>query len=143
MMVGLDLKKEEPPRSSRVTPEDPQNLATGGIRWRVVTRPLVWRPPTDAYETDDTVVIRVEIAGMREEDFSVSLEDRSVIIRGIRQDTPERRAYQQMEIPFGEFSTEIELPCTVAAQSIQAVYQDGFLRIVFPKVRPYKVQVEG
>ena len=73
-------------------------------------RPHVWRPPTDVYETEDAIVVRVEIAGMREADFTVALVERSLLIRGVRQDLTERRAYYQMEIPFGEFSTEVELP---------------------------------
>jgi HSP20 family protein len=142
-MVEMALKKDETPRVNKSASEDPQILASDGTRWRFITRPLVWRPPTDVYETDEVVVIRVEIAGMREEDFSISLEDRFVVVRGIRPDTSERRAYHQMEIPFGEFSTEIELLCAVSPKGIEALYQDGFLRIVFQKESPYQVKVEG
>ncbi len=126
-------------RSNRILSEEPQSLAADAVRWRIVARPMVWRPPTDVYETDDTVVIRVEIAGMREEDFKIALEDRFVTIHGTRLDVPERRAYHQLEIPFGEFSTEVELPCPVSADRANAVYQDGLLRVVLPKARPHQV----
>jgi hypothetical protein len=33
-----------------------------------------WRPPTDVYETDDFVVVKVEIAGVDEQGFSISLD---------------------------------------------------------------------
>ncbi len=129
-------------RSNRAFAEEPQSFVAGGNRWSIVTRPLVWRPPTDVYETDDTVVIRVEIAGMREENFMISLEDQFVTIRGTRTDITERRAYHQLEIPFGEFSTEIELPCPVAVDRVSALYQDGLLRVMLPKARPHQVRVE-
>jgi HSP20 family protein len=93
------------------------------------------------YETDEAIVIRVEIAGMREQDFSIQLEGRYLSIRGTRPDTPERRAYHQMEIRFGEFVTEVELPCQVLANQIDATYGNGFLRMVLPKARPNKIQV--
>jgi HSP20 family protein len=63
-------------------------------------------------------------------------------VRGLRPDLPERRAYYQMEIQFGEFNTEVELPYPVNAEEIAANYRDGFLRIVLPKARPHSVTIE-
>jgi HSP20 family protein len=117
--------------------EDPQFLSPNGLRWRLANRPHIWRPPTDVYETDDHFVVRVEIAGMRESDFSISLEERHLLITGLRADPPERRAYYQMEIPFGEFSTEIELPGAVVPERVEAFYREGFLKVVLPKARPH------
>jgi len=111
-------------------------------RWRSLNRPRAWRPLTDVYENEESIVVRVEIGGMVEEDFSVYLEERRLIIEGSRMDTPERRAYYQMEIPYGEFSTEVELPVPVAAESVAAVYRDGFLKIVLPKARSNLIQVK-
>jgi HSP20 family protein len=123
--------------------DDFQNPLMETSRWRIVSRPHAWRPPTDVYETEDTLIIRVEVAGMRESDFTISLEERSLTIRGIRQDTSERRAYHQMEIPFGEFSTELELPYTIVSGKVEATYRDGFLRIVLPITQPKHIKVEG
>jgi HSP20 family protein len=125
------------------TAEDFQNLFSNQPRWRLISHPLVWRPPTDVYETEDTFIVRVDIAGMRETDFTISLVERSLTIRGIRQDITERRAYHQMEIPFGEFITEVELPYPVATNEVEAIYRDGFLRIILPKARPQHIKVES
>lgn len=95
-----------------------------------------WQPPTDVYETDDTVVVRVEVGGMREDDFSIELENRLLIIRGMRTDYAERRAFQQMEIRFGEFGVAVELPAAIVSDQIEADYKDGFLRVVLPKATP-------
>jgi HSP20 family protein len=83
----------------------------------------------------------VEIAGMRNGNFSISLESRTVTIRGVRSDVSERRAYQQMEIPFGEFGTEVELTTPVTAEAVEATYGDGFLKVVLPKARPQRITV--
>lgn len=123
--------------------EDFQNSVTDTSRWRIVSRPHAWRPPTDVYETDDALIIRIEVAGMRESDFTISLVERSLAIRGIRQDTSERRAYHQMEIAFGEFNTEVELPYLVNSDKVEATYRDGFLRITLPIAQPKHIKVEG
>ncbi len=123
--------------------DDFQSPQAETSRWRIISRPHVWRPPTDVYETEDALVVRVEVAGMREADFTISLVERSLTIRGIRQDTSERRAYHQMEIPFGEFSTELELPYAVMADKVEATYWDGFLRITLHVERPKHIKVEG
>jgi HSP20 family molecular chaperone IbpA len=49
-----------------------------------------WRPPTDVYETDEAVVVRVEIAGLRPEDVMVALHDRWLVISGYRHDPTPR-----------------------------------------------------
>ncbi|OGO11967.1 MAG: hypothetical protein A2Y53_01585 [Chloroflexi bacterium RBG_16_47_49] len=123
--------------------EDFQSSLSETSRWRILSRPHAWRPPTDVYETDDAIIIRVEVAGMRQADFTISLVGRSLTIRGIRQDTSERRAYHQMEIPFGEFSTGFELPHPIISDKVDAVYRDGFLRITLPVPQPKHIKVEG
>lgn len=122
-----------------------QSINKTGIEpqpWRLTIKSHIWRPATDVYEIDDTVVVRIEIAGMRDADFSILLNDRSLVVRGVRPDNPERRAYHQMEIRFGEFISDVELPYLVDTENIEAVYQAGFLRIVLPKAKPHQVQIE-
>ncbi len=123
--------------------EDLQNSLIDTSRWRIISRPHAWRPLTDVYETDDAIIIRVEVAGMHESDFTISLVERNLTIRGVRQDTSERRSYHQMEIAFGEFSTEVELPYTIISDSVKATYRDGFLLITLPIAQPKHIKVEG
>jgi HSP20 family protein len=117
-------------------------MDAGQFEWRLTVRTPVWRPATDVYETEDTIVVRVEVAGMREEDFSIELEGRYLTIRGTRPDLPERRAYHQLEIRFGEFNTQVELPVAVEHEHVQAVYGNGFLRVILPKTRPQQIEIE-
>lgn len=114
--------------------EESQVFTVDGQRWRLVNRPHVWRPPTDLYETEQQIVIRIEIAGVKESDFQIILRNRRLLVTGMRSDVSERRAYHQMEIPFGEFAVEIEIPFAIQDEQIVPNYQDGFLRIVLPKI---------
>lgn len=121
--------------------QDIRNLPES-TRSRVVGRSHAWRPPTDVFETDEMVTVRVEIAGMEESDFTIVLDGRYLSIRGVRSDIPERRAYHQMEIRFGEFSSEVELPSDISLEHVEAVYSSGFLHIRLPKAHPVKIKVE-
>jgi HSP20 family protein len=109
--------------------------------WRMSLRTPSWRPPADMYELENALVVRVEIAGMRENDFSIQLNGRLLSVRGTRQDVTERKAYHQMEIRFGEFSIELELPFHIETDRIQATYNNGFLKIVLPKALPRHISV--
>ena len=110
------------------------------VSWQV--RSTIWSPPTDVYETDDAYIVRVEVAGMREEDFEVAIENRTLHISGIRPDSSGRRAYHQMEIRFGKFATSIDLPSPVSIEQSRAEYKDGFLTITLPKEKNNQIKVE-
>jgi HSP20 family protein len=139
-MDELELQSE-PLQPRWYSTEEIESLSEGANRWRNGVRSPIWRPATDLYETTDSIIIRVEIAGMREEDFSVSLTGNQLSIRGNRTDIHERRAYHQMEIFFGEFLTEVELPGPVVSDEVSAEYVAGFLRLVFPKEKPTKIDI--
>jgi len=110
------------------------NVSSAG--WLAAGQKQVWRPPTDVYETETEIVVQVEVAGAEDTDFYLSLDDRRLTIRGVRDDTvTERRAYHQMEIHFGEFFCDVELPRPVDKDQIQAEYHDGFLRVTLIKTR--------
>lgn len=102
------------------------------ISWQV--RSTAWSPPTDVYETEENCVIKVEIAGMRDEDFEVAFENNIFMIRGQRPDHREKRAYHQMEIGFGRFEIAVEIPVLVDIEKAIAEYKDGFLVILLPKI---------
>jgi HSP20 family protein len=114
--------------------DDIRRLSPEAVNLHLTMRSPAWQPPTDVYETEEGIIVRLEIAGMNEADFSIVLDGRYLSIRGVRQDMSERRAYHQMEIRFGEFSVDVELPAVVDVENVQAIYQNGFLKIMLPKV---------
>ncbi len=111
--------------------------------WQVSIHGYSWSPPTDVFETDASFVVRVEVAGMRQSDFTIDVEDNFLVISGVRMEPPERRAYHQMEIRFGEFSTSVEVPHGVDVSKADADYEDGFLNVVLPKITPATINIKG
>ena len=110
--------------------------------WGIKRRTHTWRPPTDVYETDGAYHVRVEIAGMKGADFSVTFDKQTLVIRGIRNDEVSQKAYHQMEIAYGEFETAVQVPETVKVPDIEASYVDGYLRVELPKAKPKAISIE-
>ena len=99
-----------------------------------------FEPPTDVYETEEEVMVRLEIAGVdeREVDMRISEQARVLSISGVRGDPAagQRRKYYHMEIECGAFARRIRLPVPVDGSAAVAHYSDGFLVIVLPKLKP-------
>ena len=110
------------------------------ISWQV--RANVWCPSADVYETKEGFVVKVEVAGMREEDFEVAIENNVLIISGNRPDSNERRAYYQMEIRSGKFEIALEIPAPVEVEKAVAEYKDGFLMVHLPKINRHQIEVD-
>ncbi|MCD6386102.1 Hsp20/alpha crystallin family protein [Candidatus Sumerlaeota bacterium] len=96
-----------------------------------------WDPPTDVYETKDNLVIKMEIAGVRQEDLDIILNDDTLIVRGRRDEevTSEKENYHLMEIHYGRFERIFVLPNAIIPGKITASYEKGFLIISVPKRR--------
>jgi len=109
------------------------------LRWGMSE--AVWRPPTDVYETDDSVVVVVEIAGLDQGDYTITLSGRTLLISGERRDPAEKLTYQQMEIRHGRFRTQVNLPWALEPQGQQASYANGFLKVVLAKAQVRRVPV--
>lgn len=103
------------------------------IEWQVRTWPNLWAPPADLFETDTAYIVRVEVAGMRDQEILVTLDGDLLAVSGTRADTPERGAFHQMEIRFGEFTVSVVLPGPANEDAASATYDDGFLLITLPK----------
>jgi HSP20 family protein len=95
-----------------------------------------WRPPLEVYETEQSLVILAEIAGVREDDMTILADASLVTIRGERQDRRpgERRRYRETGIAYGEFTADVYLPFAVNVEAATASYELGILRIELPRM---------
>lgn len=145
-MTSFDTKIEEkrPVLTVVGSPgsEQASRSQTGPLRVSFGFGSPIWSPPTDVFDTGDEIIVRVEIAGMREQNFSILLDGRRLLISGLRNLPQERCAYHQMEISSGEFRIEVDLPHPVVMDQVEAAYKDGFLRIALPKAKPKRIHIE-
>jgi len=114
---------------------------TFSLRWGLPNE-AVWQPPTDVYETDASAVVIVEIAGLNEGEYDVSLSGRALVVTGERRDPADKLAYQQMEIRYGRFRTQVHLPWALDTAGQTASYEDGFLKITLRKAQSRRVPVQ-
>lgn len=98
-----------------------------------ITRSVIWQPPTDISEIEEGFHIMVEVAGMQDAAFTITLEGSLLVIQGHRSQPIERCAYHRMEIQNGDFVSVVELPTLVHSHGASANYQDGFLRVFLPR----------
>jgi HSP20 family protein len=104
-------------------------------------RAVLFHPSVDMYETDESLVIRMELAGVPAENLNITIssDDRSLTIAGKRtepsQDRNRRLRCYQLEIYYGTFEREIGLPSDIAIDRdrVAAHYRDGFLVVELPK----------
>lgn len=96
----------------------------------------VWMPPCDVYETDQNIVILMEIAGIDKKDLKISLEANYLTIKGFRKDLSKqdgRRNYYYMELNFGPFERLVFIPCAINPENVRVTYDQGLLKIILPK----------
>ncbi len=96
-----------------------------------------WRPNVDVYITPTSIIIKLELAGIRQEDISISYVQDQLHIKGHRSDhsVPEKIGCQQVEINYGDFERTVTLENyqhLIDADNIKATYKDGMLYILLP-----------
>jgi HSP20 family molecular chaperone IbpA len=100
-----------------------------------------YRPPVDVIELENDFVVRVEIAGMRENDFNIRYEKGILTVLGNRKDPHKANTFHQMEIRYGDFRIDILLNQPIVANSIGAVYDNGFLEIRLNKAVSKEIHI--
>lgn len=111
-------------------------------------RQAPWMPAMDVYETDDQIVVTVELPGMRAEDVEVSVEDSTLTVGGAREVSSEveQERYHRIERRYGAFSRTVTLPPQVDTSRVDARFSDGVLTIEIPRVEkaePTKITVKA
>jgi HSP20 family protein len=107
-----------------------------------------WMPAMDVSETDEQIVLTVELPGMRAEDVEVSVEDSTLTVGGSRElsSEVEQERYHRIERRYGAFRRAVTLPPQVDTSKVDARFSDGVLRIEIPKVEkaePTKITVKA
>lgn len=102
----------------------------------------------DVYQTENDIVIKSTIAGVKPEDLDVSINNDMITIRGERRQDEQINTenYYYQECYWGGFSRSVILPVDVLPEKIEASMKNGILTIRLPKAdttRTKKIQVRG
>lgn len=102
----------------------------------------------DVYQTENDIIIKSTIAGVKPEDLDVNINNDMVTIRGERKTEEEvnEESYYYQECYWGSFSRSVILPVDVIADKAEASMKNGILTIRLPKAdanKAKKIQVRG
>jgi HSP20 family protein len=94
-----------------------------------------WSPSVDIYETENALVLTAEVPGMKEDEIEIKIEDNTLILQGERKFEKETKEenYHRIERSYGSFYRSFTLPNSIDQDKIQAVHEDGVLKITMPK----------
>ncbi len=93
-----------------------------------------WVPPVDVAETQDRILVRAEVPGIRQEDISIEFENGLLTLRGERKlEKSEGVTWHRVERIYGNFSRSFTLPRSVDPERISASYREGILEVEVPK----------
>ena len=103
----------------------------------ILQRTATWRPLADIRESAEMMTVKIELAGMKEEEIDVTLYQDALVVSGERQDTPERTEnlyYHEAQIRYGPFRVEVLILSPIDREGIKARYENGFLWVDLPKI---------
>ncbi|MBN8689464.1 MAG: Hsp20/alpha crystallin family protein [Armatimonadetes bacterium] len=119
-------------------PRDPNSDL--GVAFSRLAHGHGWTPRVDVYETDQNVLVLVELAGVSESDVRIGIDPEMgrILIRGRRDLLSLHRCQpHQIEIPSGEFERDLPIPPGVYDLGrTDAKLSHGLLIIEFPKSEP-------
>jgi HSP20 family protein len=92
---------------------------------------MAWRPAADIYRTPEGWVVKLELAGVRQEDVNVVTSGSELFVSGVRRDrfVEEGWSHHSMEITYSHFERVIDLPCDLDYASISIESYDGLLLV--------------
>lgn len=106
-----------------------------------------WTPAVDVVETDQSVVLTAELAGVDPKDLELRVEGDTLYLQGQRSFEKEVKEenYHRVERSYGSFARSFALPASVDSDQAKAEYKNGLLTLTLPKreeAKPKTIQVE-
>lgn len=119
----------EKSRSLQITPSETTIFGA-------VSAEQAWTPAVNVYECRSALHVCVELAGIKREALSVTVQPGRLVIEG-RREVPEPQSaaaqcLREMEIDHGLFRRILSLPNTIDLDNVQSSYREGLLWIVLP-----------
>jgi HSP20 family protein len=104
--------------------------------------------PVDLSETEEEVLVRAVLPGIKPEDVEISVNEGVLTVRGEAKSetTEEKENFYRREIRYGSFARSLPLPTRVNQDKAEAEFKDGILTVHLPKseeVRPKSIKIKG
>lgn len=105
-------------------------------------------PSVDMYQTENEIVVKASLPGLKGDDIQISVVSDVLTLRGETRKEEEinESSYHIRERRSGSFSRSLQLPAPVQADKAKAEFEDGVLTLILPKaeeVRPKTITVKA
>jgi len=102
----------------------------------------------DMYETDQDVVVKSSVPGIKAEDLDITITGDTLTIKGETktEEKVEKANYIRQERRYGAFCRSLTLPTTIVAEKAKAEFENGVLTLTLPKaeeVKPKTIKVKA
>ncbi|MGH2754373.1 MAG: Hsp20/alpha crystallin family protein [Actinomycetota bacterium] len=103
--------------------------------------------PTDMFRTEDEIVIRMDLPGVKPEDVEVTVQDNVLVINGSRAFPfdAEKVRFLRRGTFYGDFTQRVSLGKGLKLDAIAARFDAGVLEVMIPyaeEVQPRKISIE-
>lgn len=112
------------------------------------TRPLSLRdnwsaPAIDMYQTDDEIVVKASLPGIKPDEVQINVTGEVLTIKGEtkQQEEKKEKAWHMREQRWGSFERSVVLPTDVVSDKAKAEFENGILTITLPKAEEVKPKV--
>jgi len=97
-------------------------------------------PPAEMEETAEELILKLEIPGLKAQDFDIQVTERSISIAGEKKSETkiEEKGFVRSEFSYGKFRRLIHLPVQIQNEQVKAEYKNGVLQLNLPKVEQQK-----
>ncbi|CAK7031964.1 MAG: hypothetical protein DELT_02828 [Desulfovibrio sp.] len=134
MVIDFNSVYDMPKEMDRIF----EMFRNSNVMQRRYTYPLV-----NVAETDDSYIVDACMPGVSPEEVELTLEARSLVIKGERK-SPEGRYFRQERMA-GSFQRVITLNVPVDRDRVKAKAENGILRVTLPKAEegsPRRISIE-
>ena len=96
--------------------------------------------PLDMYETENDVVVKASVPGVKPEDIEVTVTGDLLTIKGEfkSEERTEKQNFIRQERRYGSFCRQLGLPASVDSGKAEASFENGILTLNLPKVEAVK-----
>ena len=103
--------------------------------------------PIDMYQTENEVVVKTALPGVKPDEVEITISGDTLCIRGEKKadEKIKREDYIYQEHRYGAFSRTVALPGGLDTNKAEATFEDGILTLTIPKseeVKPKQIKVK-
>ena len=116
--------------------------------YRLFTVGMDATTPIDMYHTENEVVVKVALPGVKPEEVDVSITGDTLTIKGETktEEKIEREDYLYKEHRYGTFCRSVALPGELKTDKAEASFENGILTLTIPKseeAKPKQIKVKA